>query len=717
MNGVDPDRVVVLPFQHLGTASPGLLDGVDCATLISDALERWPDLRTVDGLRVQNLLAVRGAPATLADGEELARALGAGVLIWGQVFEAGDSTRVRAALYRVSAFGSRTTAQYSVGLPGRGVVEIGTQSIGQAVVTAFLGLARHLVAQTAATRMVPLEESLESLSFAALRAKLTGDSAMAAWDMVAARKGYLDALRLDPGYPQANLGLAQLEAWASEDPETWRAPASLALAGKTRLTPRQTLEAEALAAMATGRFQDACTVYRGMIARDSSDFTGWFGLGQCLADDPVVVEAPGTASGWAFRSSYREGLRAYMRAMELIPLSVLAYRGSAISHLVERFYVEHNNFRLGVWVGPDQDSVEFAAFPVLLADTMGFIPRPLASVLNGDWPDEHPILAQTLAQRDLLATTRSWTNSLPQSQAAWRAHALALELAGMLDSPADRAAGALPTIRWARGLAGGKHEAIELSTTQVRLLVKLSRFGEVRALADSVLQQVIPVGPEEHRWLAGLAALTGRVDRAAQLVRGAAGAEDFPGPDGTILAADSALKAEALALLVYATFHGPADSLRAVDERLSHLARAPGDVSSNLLRDALRYRATVLGFPLLGSPLGGGPLPETEQAIARNDLTSAHQSITRLRALRSGMRAGDRGVEGAVLEARLHLLLGDSTAALSDVTEILGSMSTTGWHLIDDPAQAASVGLALSIAADLTGSGDRRWAIARDSLW
>jgi hypothetical protein len=714
MSGVDPDRVVVLPFQHVGAASGGLIDGVDCATLINDALERWPDLRTVDGLRVQSSLAARGMPATLAEGERLARALGAGVLIWGQVFEAGDSTRIQAVLYQVRTFGSRTLARYTIGLPGSAIAELSSKPIGQSVMTEFLALTRHLVVQTGPWRTAPLEESFASLSIAALRAKLDGDSAMAAWDLTAARKGYHDALRLDPGYPQANLSLAQLEAWASEDPERWRGPATLALAGKGRLTPRQTLEAQALVAMAAGRFQDACTVYREMIARDSTDFTGWFGLGQCLADDPVVVEAPGSPSGWAFRSSYREGLQAYMRAMELIPLSVLAYQGSAISHLVERFYVEHNNFRLGHLL--ETDSILFGAFPVLNADTIGFVPRPLQPLLDGQWPAEHPILAPALAQRTLLATTASWIRSIPENQAAWRAHALALELSGMLSESTDPAAGALGAIRHARGRSGGKRESIELATSQVRILVKLSRFGESRALADSILEQVIPVGPEEHRWLAGLAALTGRVNRAAQLARGAAATEVFPGPDGLVAIADSAMKAEALALLVYASFGGPGDSLRAVDERLRVMVHSDRGPEAEALLAVLRFRAMLFAFPLLGPPGGSGPLLEAEQAIARGDTSSARQHLDALRTLQANLRPGDRGMEGAVLEARLRLAISDTASATSTLDGILRNLSTLGWHLIDDLPQSSSLGLGMSLSQNLGVSGTPSPA-SLDSLW
>ncbi|MDZ4865472.1 MAG: serine/threonine-protein kinase [Gemmatimonadota bacterium] len=714
---IDPERVIVLPFQHVGDVAPALIRGVDCMTLVYDALGRWPDLPQVDGLRVQSALAASGIPETLEDGERVARSLGAGRIIWGQLYLAGDSLRVRAFLYELGLFGSRTIAEYAIGLPRS--IEAGRvdPELSQQVVGGFIRLARHLLASSGVSAAT-VDESLETNSWGALRAKLSGDAALAAWDVRGARTKYREATALDQGYPQANLSLAQLGAWLGDPEEEWRSEAQLAARGRDRLTPRQRSLATALVALGAGRNPEACATYRAFVGRDSSDFTAWLGLGDCLSRDRNVVPAKRSPSGWAFRSSYAEALRAYSRAFELVPLISQAFTGPAMSTLLDRFFIGPNHFRLGVAVGPD--SSLFGAFPQELGDTQAFVPRPIADFLAGRWRDEQSAVALALGQRALLETTSDWVKSLPRNQSAWRAHAIALELAGRLADGEEPSASALPALRKARGLGGGQHEALDLAVSEVRVLAKLARFGEVHALADSLLGQTLPATPDEHLWLACLAALLGRVNRSAELIRGYAPAAVFVTSEGVpITGIPLALREEGLRLLAYAASGTPIDSMRLIYRRLGELVRlrTPAQEQAPVL-DALTARARLFGFPAIDPPDGAGLLPDLERAIQAGDTDGIRIARGALEASRSRQRAVDRGTDGAALEARLLLSLGDSTGAGIVAREVSEGLPVSRLELLADIPNAAGLGLSWSIRSRLDrDEGAARARSDLDALW
>jgi tetratricopeptide (TPR) repeat protein len=691
---VERERLLVLPFQNVGTGPPGLIQGVDCATLLDDALGRWSDLPRVDQLRLRSSLAEAGVPGTLREAERIARSLGAGRIIWGQVYQAGDSLRIRAVAYELRFLGSRTTAEHAVSLPRAGSHD-DDSDLGRHIVKAFRTLAGRLVVGQPVLSDA-LDESFETSSFLALRAKLSGDSLLGAWDLDGAREHYGRALQRDSLYPQANLNRAQLGAWTNELKEEWRPFAAKALADTGRLTPRQRGLAQALIAFADDHHPRACEIYRELIARDSNDFTAWFGLGECLAHDRVVVRNTESPSGWAFRTSYAEAIGAYEKALDIVPLSHLAFSGPAISRLLDTYFVESNHFRRGV----APDSEWYAAFPVATGDSIGFIPRPLEEILSDQWPEEHPTNAIGLAQRALIRTTRRWIDALPESQAAWRAHSLALELGGFLGTGAEPEANALASVHLARELPGGKGEALDLGVTQVRILTKMGKLDEARILADSILDQTSPASPADNELLAGLAALTGRVLQAARFLRAAAQEVEFYDATGEPVPASVEAKADALALLTFAVFHAPAESASAIAARIRRSV-------TPVVAAGLMDRAVVQGFPLLGPPPGRGPLRELEQRINAGDLGQARHQLGLLRINRQYRRVGDRGIDGALLEARLQLMMGDTAGATLDLEEIVNNLATVGLNLIDDLPQAAAVGIAIDLAERLTLSGQR----------
>ena len=62
------------------------------------------------------------------------------------------------------------------------------------------------------------------------------------------------------------------------------------------------------------RYPESCSAFRAMVRRDSLDFSSWFGLGDCLSRDPLVVPDSGSPSRYRFRSSFAEAAGAFQVA-------------------------------------------------------------------------------------------------------------------------------------------------------------------------------------------------------------------------------------------------------------------------------------------------------------------------------------------------------------------------------------------------------------------
>ena len=88
---LDASLYVVVPFGHRGGAAPALLNGDQCELLISQAFGRWTDVRLADPLRVHDARMRRGdLPMTFDQAKTLAKEIGAGLLVWGDVSQVGD---------------------------------------------------------------------------------------------------------------------------------------------------------------------------------------------------------------------------------------------------------------------------------------------------------------------------------------------------------------------------------------------------------------------------------------------------------------------------------------------------------------------------------------------------------------------------------------------------------------------------------------------------
>ena len=717
--GLNPALYVVVPFGHRDGAAPALFKGDQCELRLYEELDRWSDVKTVDRFLVSSERQRGGEPVRdLREAMRIARAVGSGMLIWGELWQDGDSVGVRGALYDVSARG-RLLRAHTIRLgPDLKDIDLKFRELTDSLLLGRVQLHAARAARSAG-------------SVSAWLAYARGDAALQRWAMDEAAGAFSEALAVNPNFPQANLWLAQTRSWVGRPPSEWAAYAIRAQAAADSLSETDREVARGLVALAQARYPDACDAYRRVVAIDPNDFVGWFGLGECQARDRLVVRNAASPSGWVFRASQHAAIGAYRRALELVPSVHRAFGGVAYARLARLFYVEGHYVHGGYALAPD--TIRFAARPALLGDTLAFIPNDLAAFLSAapgtdppSWPDA---LAHNRAT--LREITLTWVRAFPEDANALETHARALETLGELTGAApDRSA--LEAIRAARragGAGGDSLSQVTRAVSEVRILVKLERFAEARALGDSLLDAWPGPDPTMARRLAGLAALNGRINRAAALLAGAADDAPFTTPEGEEVTLPEPVAAPARALVAYAAAGAPAESLTAFERRVTALvgtwvapARQPA------ARRAALHLAAALSFPQMGireahrGPAGGNYLLSVQSALARGDAAAVRSGIAAVDRARGGVSVGDVSIQHVYHEAWLLAAVGDTAGAISRLDRSLGALASLGSGLVSEVPQAAGLVRAMALRAELAAAmGDQRvatrWARGVLALW
>ncbi len=269
----------------------------------------------------------------------------------------------------------------------------------------------------------------------------------------------------------------------------------------------------ALVALGTREYPRACLSYEALIARDSASFAGWYGLGECVTQDKVVVPDSRSRTGWRFRSSYHRGLQAYTRAFDLLPATFRGFQGNAYARL--RTLFTSTSFRQGRT--STQPIQTLWARVALVGDTIVVVPAPQSEFREGKSPVDLQDNARGIVYlRGLfgrIATT--WGTAFPRSAEAKQAVAVALELQG---DPA-----AVDSLRAAERLAGNSPSRRRLIAERVLVEAKFALPSDHKTLddayrtADSLLDSRGSVDADAAAALAPLAALIGRCDLAVDL--------------------------------------------------------------------------------------------------------------------------------------------------------------------------------------------------------
>ena len=713
---LDDSLYVVLPFEHRMGAAPTLLNGNQCEILLHDALARWNDLKLVPEVRVNDARArLASASLSVDDALRIARELGARHLAWGEVSQVRDSVLVRAYLYDVADPKQP---------PRERSVRLGSDLSRAGVL--FEELADSLLLGAAKSRN-SVAAAMNTSSLAAWRMYDAGHEALRDWNLDSAAAAFRAATARDPEFPNAQLMLAQTLSWTGAPLGAWNEASARAVTLMAKLPARERNAAEGLAALANLRFADACAKYSAMVRADSSDFAGWYGLGECHARDQGVIADAKSASGWRFRSSYQAGINAYRRALELVPSAQAAFAGPELSRLQRMMFTELRHFRSGQAVG--SDSLVFAAFPTLDADSITFVPYPFQDVMDGRAPlnaaGRNAAVARMRAT--LRKLTGDWVAAFPRSAEALRMHGAALEVAGEIGESSPGGESALTVVRRARGIASEPAHAVGLAIDETRLLLKAGEWSKARALADSLLSAATPSADVAEE-LSALAALLGRADQSARLLRMSADSQTPLSLDGRPVMVALPVAQTALSLLAYASLGAPRDSLVTVDRRLeSQVQSWVQPPLRKRVREALLERPLQLAFPELGyvdagTRTPGGYLRSLQRALVQRDTAGVRRDFARIAAIRSEQRPGDVSVDMTYQEVFLQLALGDTAEAIARLDGTLDGLATLGSALLSQPPQAAALPRAMALRARIAARGGdaataRKWATAVVALW
>jgi len=710
---LDTSLYLVLPFRHRGQTPPALLDGDQCGSLLDESLRTWRGVAVVDPLWLSDARARAGEqPLTLEAAFDLAQRRGAGAMISGEVWQFGDSVFVRGVLYDVQHPG-RVVRQHTVTL---------TKDLRDARAR-FSDLASALLSGIASPPNGPIGTS----SLAAWRDYDSGRRALLAWDLATARTQLNAAVAEDPEYARANLGLATVLSWAGERESDWRSYASNAVRAQDQLDPGERELAKALLDLSERRYPESCSAFRAMVRRDSLDFSSWFGLGDCLSRDPLVVPDSGSPSRYRFRSSFAEAAGAFRRALEAYPSIHQAADGFGLRRLSRVLFTETSYYRVGYLLQPD--TVWYGAFPSFDHDSVAFVPYPLADVLGakGDANPSSTGAAVAYARDALGSVSTAWLKAFPRSPDVLELHARVLETDGAVGDTASVEHSALGAVIRARGLTRDTVQALRLAVTEARLRLKLSQFAVAARLADSLLRALPHPTPEQAENIAGLAALTGRPILTANLLELTAsrGPLDYSGEPVRVA---PPLTQAALRLRAYASIGAPVDSLRAGILRTGKLIESYTESSRVAeLRELLLERSLALAFPVLGkAAIPAGPaqhyLLRMEGALAKGDTVTYRKLLAEIRAARQPFRPGDYSIEGTYAEAATQLMARDTADAEHLLDLSLNALPTLGTGLVTEVPQAAAITRAMALRAELAAHRRdqptaARWAAAAATLW
>ncbi len=695
----DTTRIALLPATRTG----GSLD------LLSRGLQRWRGITLVDQFRVAEELKRVPDPLSVGQGAAIARRLGAGRFILGQVMTSSAGPVASATLYNADA-----TQLHHAELP------LGHDSIGDFPVYAALADSLLLRGRRDESPDALLPGSRDLLATQLLR---SGMLALEEWDLVGADSLFARAARRDTISGRPALWLAQAREWSGGAVEGWRGPAQAALSRSATLAPDEREIAEALVAMATGDFPGACDSYQTLVDRDARSFVGWYGSGECRVRDLIVVADRRARSGWRFRGGYQQALDGYSRAFQLRPSTYRQFAAGGYADLRSLFRVSATEPRIG-WVESSPDNL-FTGWPVLDHDSIVMVPVPVSTSQAGENGVAMTDVSAAIAtlRRRFQAVTSAWAHAFPGRGDAKEAMAIGLELSG---DPA-----AADSLAAAQRLALEPLQRLRLAAARAYVLLKVGapddslRLLAARVLADSLLGAPHGATLDEARLLAPMAAIVGHCRDAAHYLGLAATpiTDPLPIPRWVGATIDSLRTYLALGC-TNPVLSGTLETLAINIARpgVTEAEQRQGELS--LFNGIVRSRFPLDSPWVMRLASRGGYLLSAEADFLRGEHRLARERLREVMRNRSGALPGDLTPDAALPEATLLLALGDSVAALQDLKSALDNTrnypalvwTDAGDNVVTIASLMRGMALRSELAAGATPDA-RRWAGAVALLW
>jgi tetratricopeptide (TPR) repeat protein len=375
--------------------------------------------------------------------------------------------------------------------------------------------------------------------------------------------------------------------------------------------------------------------------------------------------------------------------------------------------------------GQSLDGQEFAAYPALIRDTVVFVPYPLIEFEK--LPANQTAVARDAALEQnrtlLLDFTTDWARQSPGNAGAFQALAEVLEARAEITRSRSGGLSALDAVQKARQVAVTPREKQLAATKEAWLRFKQGNFVQARSIADSVLAIAYHPLPEDAGEVIGLAALTGKLAKTAELARQtndyAASAASLP-----IQVMDAAAPFFAFAALGVCS-----DTTRALERRLDdQLAHYVAEARLASVRVAVKARPLSMLAPCtagkssLGVDATGYRLLKLQQAFALHDTRNLRILLEGVASDSKTQRPGDVSLDVTYQLAWLRSAMGDTAAAVHQLDRALGALPSLSASSLREAGSAAAAGRAMALRVELaTAQGDvedqKKWARALADLW
>jgi len=702
---LDSGRYVILPFAHREGSQAIDLDGADCAEFLSEAFGRWTDVQLTDKTRIYDALYRRraGVPFRIPFDAALAiaRQLGAGRVVIGQLWNFGDTLRLTAGVYDAARAGP-PLREATARIPSA------TAHAG----AAFNALAASLLGADPGPAGGTGAEATRSLR--AYNAARLGQRALRAWDLSGAARAFRAAIAADSEFAHAYVWLGQALLWAADSSvDAAHDRATIARRASSlveRLGPTDRALLLAQRAMFERRWPDACKRYREVLARDSLNFDAWYGLAQCNAEDPVVLRDSADSARFVFRGSWHTAALAYRTALRLAPSFNFAFGSSARERMARLLLAEDFWWREGLF-----DTLPFFAFPEAASDSIAFYPLSGADMARRGHRPKTQARALAMNRTILTDIATAWVDAFPQDPMAHRALSYALEVSGRIAPTVGEPHTAVGEMAAAQRLERRPLEQAHDAVASVRLFVKAGDFEAARRTGDSLLRTI----RAPTSGVAGVAVLLGRPALAARLLaiedtfwlHGSADNAPVRLPLSTGLAG--------LRLLAYTSVAAPRESIAVLERRIEQLLATLPAAERGPARSALLDLPAELVFDDMGlrpthrtTPPGPDGTMTIQWALAHGDTAF----------VRGNLDTTASSHEYAYLKARSFVALGDTAQAERYIDATLENLPQAYSALLDYLPLAGSLVRTMALRAELAAArGEaapaRRWASAVVALW
>jgi serine/threonine-protein kinase len=261
-------RVAVLPFSVQGSDEFDYL-GEGMVDLLSTKLDISGGLRSADPRAVLGLLAREGgSPLDPERGRDIARRLGAGFYVLGNVVEVGGQLRLDAALYDVDG-GLDAVAEGTAEGPAANVFDLVDRVAVQILI------ARGGEVRSGSVRIAAVTTD----SLRALKEYLQGERALQAGRFSPAMEAFQRAVAIDSSFALAWYRLSIAAEWLART-ELMREAAERAFQHAARLSERERRFLEATVTARRGLGRDAERIYQTIVGSYPNDVEAWLQLGE-----------------------------------------------------------------------------------------------------------------------------------------------------------------------------------------------------------------------------------------------------------------------------------------------------------------------------------------------------------------------------------------------------------------------------------------------------